>query len=804
MTDDAQDEIDDAGPDAVDPSLKPKSSRGWLKLITDQDKAGFADYQEKCTNIEKQYADLAKLASVTRDRQFQIFWANIEVLKPSMYSRPPVPAIVPRFQDRSPIPRTASEMLERAAGVALQREDIDSVMRQVRDDLAILNRGCIWVRYETRSKDNDYTEKACIDHKNRRDFAHDPAREWKEVDWVAGGAWMTRKEMRKRFRATSGDAYMDAEFATRKDDKNNSDGKLKARVWEVWCKSQNKVVWVSPGVDVLLDEGEPHLTLEGFFPCPRPAYGTVQRNSLIPVPDFVFYKDQIEEVNDITNRISALSEALRVRGFYPAGAGEIGDAVEAALKSTNDRQVMIPISNWAAFGNGGAKDSIVWLPLDMVVQTITQLIALRKQLIDDIYQISGLSDIMRGQSNPNETLGAQQIKTQYGSVRIRDRQAELVRIALDTVRIVAEIMAENFKPDTLQEMSLMDLPTDADVAKVVKGLEKQAQQIVAELEQSKADPEVQQMAQQNPDAAKQIMGQAQQQVQALSKQVDDEKATVTIDQVIKFLRDQKIRAFSLDIETDSTIQPDEQAEKQSRAEFLTALAGVLAQLGPMVEARPETAPFAAELLKFAIAPFRVGRAMDQAIDEFADNMKTAAAQPKPQPPDPAMLKAQAEIQALQAKTEADAQTHQQQLELKTQEHTMTLQTMAAQHQAKLQESQARIANDNASHTRDMQVKDTDMRSKLAEAGYPPDFSIDGANQMNQQQFQQIMAEMATSREQSAQQGQQLGQTLVQALQLVVQSNQETAHALMAAVTAPKRIVRDSAGRPIGAETVMRQ
>ncbi|BAB48041.1 hypothetical protein [Mesorhizobium japonicum] len=793
MIDDDQDAIDTID-DAVDPSLKLKSSKGWLKLITDQEKAGYSDYQEKCTNIEKQYADLAKLASVTRDRQFQIFWANIEVLKPSMYSRPPVPAIVPRFQDRSPIPRTASEMLERSAAVALQREDIDSVMRQVRDDLAILARGCIWVRYETRSKDNDYTEKVCIDHKNRRDFAHDPAREWKEVDWVAGGAWMTKKEMRKRFRSTSGDAYMNAEFATRKDDKNNSDGKLKARVWEVWCKSQNKVVWVSPGVDVLLDEGEPHLTLEGFFPCPRPAFGTVQRNSLIPVPDFVFYKDQIEEVNDITNRISALSDALRVRGFYPAGAGEIGDAIEAALKSTNDRQIMVPVSNWAMLG-GSAKDMIVWLPLDMVVQTITQLIQLRKQLIEDIYQISGLSDIMRGETNPNETATAQNIKTQYGSVRIRDRQAELVRIALDTVRIIVEIMAENFKPDTLQEMSLMELPTDADVAKVVKGLENQAQQIVAELQHAKTDPEVQQMAQQNPDAAKQIMDQAQQQVQALSKQVDDQKATVTIDQVIKFLRDQKIRAFSLDIETDSTIQPDEQAEKASRAEFLTALAGVLAQLGPMVEARPETAPFAAELLKFAIAPFRVGRQMDTAIDEFADNMKAAAAQAKPPPPDPAMLKAQAEIQALQAKSEAEAQSH-------AQEHAYKMQTLAAERDVKVQEAQIRVGNENARHARDMQVKDADMRSKLAEAGYPPDFSIDGANQMNQAQFQQIMAELTATREQSVQQGQQLGQTLVQALQLVVQSNQDTAKAMIAAATAPKRIVRDHAGRPIGAETVM--
>ncbi|TPK16674.1 hypothetical protein FJ872_17890 [Mesorhizobium sp. B2-5-9] len=681
-----EEDPDDYAP--VDPDKKQKPSRGWLKLIEDQEKAGYADYQDRCTNIEKQYADISRMASITRDRQFQIFWANIEVLKPSMYARPPVPVVTPRFQDRRPIPRAASEMLERDCMVALEREDMDGVMRQVRDDLALLARGCLWVRYEAKSKDNDFVEKCCIEHKNRRDFVHDPAREWKEVDWVACRAWLTKKEMRKRFRPTSGDAYQEAEYAKRKDDKENSDGKLKAAVWELWSKSQNKVVWVSPGVDVCLDDDKPHLTLEGFFPCPRPAYGTVQRNSLIPVPDFLFYKDQVEEVNDITNRISALTDSLRLRGFYPAGSGEIGDAVEAALKSTNDRQVMIPISNWAAFGSGSAKDTIVWLPLDMVAQTIEQLIALRKQLIEDIYQISGLSDVMRGQTDPNETLGAQTLKTQYGSVRIRDRQNELVRIARDTVRIVAEIMAENFQQKTLLEMSQMEFQTNAQVAKQVKALEGQAKHIETQLEQAKTDPEIMQMAQQKPEVAQQVMQQAQGQLQGLGKQIEELKKTVTIDQVMDFIRDQRIRAFTLDIETDSTIQPDEQAEKQTRAEFLTALGGLLGQLAPMVESHPELADFAGEVIKFGMAPFRVGRDMGTAIDAFVDKMKGMAGQPKQDPKaeaakaDQATKAADQKLKQEQAAADAKlkSEAHQQDMQAKGQQATLTLSNLQAKGQ----------------------------------------------------------------------------------------------------------------------------
>jgi hypothetical protein len=231
----------------------------------------------------------------------------------------------------------------------------------------------------------------------------------------------------------------------------------------LWCKSENIVVWVSEGCDEVLDQGKPHLALEDFFPCPKPAFGTLQRRSLIPVPDMVFYKDQLEEINEITARIAALTEAVRVRGFYPAGAGEIGDAIEAALKSTTNNQYMVPVSNWAMIGTGGVKDMIVWLPIDVITATITAIIAVRKQLIEDVYEVTGLSDIMRGQTQASETLGAQQLKSQYGSVRIKDKQDELIRVARDVTRIVAEIIAEHYSGATLMDMTQMRLPSDADI-----------------------------------------------------------------------------------------------------------------------------------------------------------------------------------------------------------------------------------------------------------------------------------------------------------------------------------------------------
>ena len=48
--------------------------------------------------------------------------------------------------------------------------------------------------------------------------------------------------------------------------------------------------------------------------------------------------------------IAALSESLRLKGFYPAGGAEIADAVQAAIAIKTPGRLLVPINNWAAFG----------------------------------------------------------------------------------------------------------------------------------------------------------------------------------------------------------------------------------------------------------------------------------------------------------------------------------------------------------------------------------------------------------------------------------------------------------------------
>lgn len=643
---------------------EPKSSAPWIELIVQGERA-FQNYNDRSDNVDRLYADMNYLANITRDRVYNLFWANIETIKPAIYARPPVPVVTTKFKDRRPIYRTSSEFLERCTNVGFDLTGINDVMLGLRDDLAINSRGAAWVRYETKSEADAETERVCVEWLHRRDFLHEPARSWPEVGWVARRAWMTLWEMKKRFPKIPEQQLMGADFQRREGERNQADSNYydtaqKAGVWEIWHKGEGRVVWVSKGVMPILDEDKPHLKLEGFFPAPKPAYSTTERGTLIPIPDVMQYKDQLEGINELTARIHALMTALQVRGFYPAGSGELGDAIESALGQTTNDKVLIGISNWAAFGGGAAKDSIVWLPTDMVATTIIQCVELRKQMIEDVYQIVGISDIQRGASEAEETYGAQKLKNQNSSFRVRDKQNELIRIARDLVRISAEIMAEKFSQATMLEMSQMDLPTDAQISRQVKALESQAKAIQSSLKAALTNPQAQALIQQNPEQAQQTIQQveqeAQQQIGQLEQQAAKVQETVTIDQVMKFLRDNKIRPFVLDIETDSTIFPDEMAEKAARNEFMGVFTQSAAALGTLIAASPQAAPVAGALLKFILAPYRAGREMDGAIDEFVDGMMQQAQNPQPNPD---VVKAQAQAEFDKGKLALEGQKLQQ-------------------------------------------------------------------------------------------------------------------------------------------------
>lgn len=652
----------------------------------------FKTYNDFCDRIDRIYSDHDDLTETLgviglTDRKYDLFWSSIEVLKPAIYAKPPAVVVKPRYTDANATDKMTAELMERVINSEFERGHLNEAMLMVRDDLALLNRGVLWATLE-----DDDGNAVCNEWLDREDFAHDPARCWNDVSWVARRAWLTLEEAKERFSKVSDDLWQRAFFGERRDNggydwADNDTVPEKAPFWEVWDKTEKRVRWVSPGIDKFLDDDKPHLSLKDFFPCPRPAYGTLVRRTLVPMPDYKRYAVHLDQVNDLTRRIYDLLDRIRVMGFV-AGGGDVGQAVQTALAQNDASEIIIPVPGAALTASGGAANMISWLPLDVIANTITGMIEARAQLFGDFDRLSGISDIMRGETEAEETLGAQRLKSQYGSVRVREKKDELIRLSRDAARITGEIVCENFTQAELLEIAQMDIPTRREVDKSIKDLEKAAREEMEALTEGmeESPPQDEEQA----AAMQQQLQQAQQQIQQkYSPQFQQLEQAVVIEDVMKLIRDKRGRSLIIDIETDSTVMTDEIAEKASRAEFLTGFANAIGAVQPLLAAGEQGAKMAGAMLKFALEPFNVSRDLDATIDEFVENAPQIAAAMGDQEPDDGgladaqMKLAEAEMAKVQSQTEANNANAQ----LKMQE----LQIKGAEAQSRAQEAERKFA-----------------------------------------------------------------------------------------------------------------
>lgn len=680
----------------------PRDAKPWLAMLKEAEDRD-RKYHERCDKIDGMYARATSL-DTSNDREFQVFWANMEVLGPTIYSRPPQPDVAPRFKDRDPVKRAAADMLQRGLETDAERDELHDTLILARDDLARLARGVVRVAL---TEDEEPGVPATF--VPRRDFRHGPGRFWKEVGWVAFCGYYTRPEYRTRF-GEPGDGVQFVSRAEARDQNEDDDERgsreAKARVWEIWAKGKRKVVWVAEGAEEIADVRDPMYELETFWPMPKPALGTLRPGTLTPIPDVVYYEDQLAEINELTDRIAKLSESLRLKGFYLAGNGEVGSAIELAMADMDNRAIMVPLSSLAALGpNAKVADAITWMPIEQVAATLTACVELRRQLMQDVYEITGLSDIMRGATEAQETLGAQQLKTQFGSLRVKQRQMEMQRLARDVLAIKAEIMAEHYPAEALMALAQTELPPASQIAQQAQAIQAQVQQQVAALMQQPLQPGPDGQPADPRQQAAQIEGQAQQQIAQLQQ-------VVTIDAVMALLRDQRMRPFALDVETDSTIEPDRMAEKQNRVEFMSALGPLLQQGVQAMQLAPQLGAVVAESIRFVAGGFKVARTMDEAIDKLAEGFEDY--QP-PQPEGEDSGAAEAQAQAEMMKAQAAGQLA----------------------QAKAQEAEGKVGL----MQQEMQIKGREAEIKAQETGAK--IELIGA------QVQKVMAEIGMARTQQA-------------------------------------------------------
>lgn len=588
----------------------------YLDMFAQYDKE-FGKWDGRVEKILKRYKD--ERNQTTAQVHYNILWSNVQTLKAATFSRMPKPDVSRRFKDNDPVARVAALLLERALDFEITHSpDFQESLTACVYDRFLGGRGTAWVRYEPIIETDDTfisedeeesdqvseyldIEQTPVDYVHWKDFGHQWGRTWDEVNVVWRKVYMTRKMLKERFPEEQfGNLYATIPLDSSPDDQRTkmTEGVAKrALVYEVWDRETKQVHWISKSMGKILDSRDDPLQLENFFPCPKPLYATLTNESLVPVPDFTLYQDQANELDVLSDRIKGLIDALKVRGVYDAANPEL-----ARLFTEGDNNTLIPVKNYAAFAEkGGLGGAVDFVDLTPIANALNMAYAGMQQVKNQIYDITGISDIIRGASVASETATAQQIKGQYATLRLKTYQDEVALFASEILRIKSQIICQHFQPETLLKIGGAELLNDAD-----KPL---------------------------------------------------------IPQALQLLQDNPMRTFRVEVATDSMLYMDEQQEKADRIEFLAATSGFLERAVQSAQVAPELVPLMIDLLKFGVTGYRVGRTIEGEIDNVADNIKQQMSQPKPPPPPSSdqikaqteQAKMQAELQLEQMRMQLDAQ-----------------------------------------------------------------------------------------------------------------------------------------------------
>jgi len=759
--------------------LVPTEVDKYNTLIATYDNE-FKKWEARTKKIIRRYRDDTRSASGNDTAKFNILWSNVQTLIPAVYSKMPKADVSRRFGDNDPVGRVASILVERALDFEIEHyTDFRSTMRYAVEDRFLGGRGVAWVRYEPHvvqvpgmpetpddglqvtedadeAETKDYTagqvepmeqieyECAPTDYVHWADFGHSVARTWEEVTQVWRWVYMTKDALVERF---GEDAARNIPLDSGPDPLSNYASNqreyTRAKICELWDKETAKVYWFSKQGNKFIDVRDDPLELEQFFPCCKPLYATMTSDSLVPVPDFVLYQDQANELDILSDRIDGLVKSLRVRGVYDSSVPAL-----QRLLTEGDNNTLIPVDKWMAFSEkGGLKGAIDLLPLDTLANALLQCYRARQEIKQQIYEITGLSDILRGASQASETATAQQIKGQFASLRLRSMQEEVALFASDLIRLKAQIICTKFQPQTI------------------------------------------------------TMYAGASQMQPVDQQL--------IPQALALIKDKPLRNFRIEVAADSLVQLDEAAIKRERTEFIGAFAGFLKQAMPVAQASPEMTPVLMEVMKFGVSAFKSSQQLEGVIDQALDQIKEKMAQPQQPKPDPEMIKLQAQQQSEQMRVQADMQVAQARAQFDAQLQQAKLQAEAQQLQFNAQLESAKLEREQQMERFKAEL-DANTKIRVAQISHSASMlpeDMDAQQQMHaalNQDLRGMIEAMMNTVNNSHQQVMQSHDHSIGTMQEMLKNQNDNTQVMKNVadlISAPKRIVRGPDGKAVGMEVI---
>lgn len=671
--------------------------------------------------------DLDRVRRVVR---YPLWWVTMEIRKSITLSRLPIP-VLKDTQGDDPLGRTACVIGERFTKGILKTFDALSVFCSGRDDFLITNfawcraflkviegeeeekirlqeiqpppqmdpngqpippQGPIFITPDgqqvAQPEFDDlgayvstgqmipvYDEQVYLDHGLYSDLYVDPdARRWSQVKKLAFKYEYTYRDFSAKFGAKA------LEKIATKDIDDHKNGRPIV-VFEYWDYFTREVKWCAENSDDFfqpstiavpnthvnppeLEEVDPDdetdeadkeradssdiYGLDNFFPCAEPLCLNAPTDEYWPIPEYFQVREILDDVHNITTRMFLLTKAIRVRFLFDGSIPELKQLVNESSEGTG---LSVPNLSEALINSrdGTLAKLVAYFPVKEMIEGLGNMYTAFNQRLDMYFQATGINDLIRGAaSDVEKTYGERQMEGKYALNRIEPYQRAIQEWIKNSYQILMEMGLKNFSDQTIDEY----------------------------ITPQTLDPE-------------------------------DKQRYVP---ALKLLKSNRRRRFRVDFETDSTININEQYQKQQAIEMGNAVTKMLEATANIAETQPELAATELAVAKHVISQYSDGKLL---VDEFISSIEEVMDKMK-QPKEPEFDKdrAQAGLDAQKAKD--DSAFKRLQLQTQTQLEIAKLTQKSQQDQITNQLKQLEIQIQNGASQAELQVLVGRIQAEIAQ------------------------------------------------------------------------------------------
>ena len=451
-----------------------KIGKRWMMRIRDSEKRE-EEWRTDATEAEHIYLCTE---DGPNNPHFNILHSNVETIVPSLINSSPNPDIRSRFAvEQQELQKPVKDVAEIIERTILTMTDDDALQGEIEgsaQDAFVAGRGVVRIKFDSDDVMGPVADEygmptidedgqpvvEVVGQENHRlvyevvnwdDYRQGPSKRW-PAPWTAYRSEISLSE-RERLEAED---FAEIYAATSPDRETSED--LTESVWQIWDMESRKLFFVIEETERLIQIKDDPFGLKGFYPHGKPVQPITSTKNLTPSCPYKVYTRLAKELDTTTRRINALTKGLKAKAIAAGGSEDIKRLAEA---DDNEIVVAADLENLAA--TGGLDKAIAWWPIDAIIQVLRELYVQREQTKQAIYEVTGISDIVRGASRSNETATAQQIKAEWGGLRVKKLQQLIQRQVRDLFVISAEIISKPFfGRDTLTKLTGIPITPEMD------------------------------------------------------------------------------------------------------------------------------------------------------------------------------------------------------------------------------------------------------------------------------------------------------------------------------------------------------